>query len=218
MFFRREKPRQLTFEDRLSRLKEFGFTVTREGNKARVSKLGCAAVLSDSGTDLPQIGKAGVVVGNEIGYLVHGGYQAFFETGTRRKVPALAMDVTVDKVRAYAPEADVVPFETRGQLFDALLKGEIYAAVASAERGSAWTLLHPEFSVSVPQPLVLTIPLAYPVAHRDEALRSFLDSWIEVQQRGGSFEEARDYWVLGKNAEVREPRWSVLRDVLHWVH
>jgi hypothetical protein len=90
MFFRREKPRQLTFEDRLSRLKEFGFTVTRDGSKARVSKLGCAAILSDSGTDLPQVGKAGVVVGDEIGYLVHGGYQAFFETGTRRKVPALA--------------------------------------------------------------------------------------------------------------------------------
>jgi hypothetical protein len=90
MFFRREKPRQINFEERLNRLKEFGFAVTREGGKARVSKLGCAAIISDSGTDVPQVGKAGVVVGNEIGYLVHGGYQSFFETETRRKIPALA--------------------------------------------------------------------------------------------------------------------------------
>ena len=94
MFFRREKPRLLTFEERLNGLKEFGFTVTRDGGKPRVSKLGCAAIIEDSGTDVPKVGKAGVVVGDEIGYLVHGGYQAFFETGTRRKVPALAEHLT----------------------------------------------------------------------------------------------------------------------------
>ena len=90
MFFRREKPRQLTFEERLNRLKEYGFNLSREGGKARVSKLGCAAIIEDSGTEVPNVGKAGVIVGNEIGYLVHGGYQAFFQTATRRKVPALA--------------------------------------------------------------------------------------------------------------------------------
>jgi hypothetical protein len=90
MFFRREKPRQLTFEERLSGLKEVGFAVTRENGKARVSKLGCAAIIADTDAGLPQVGKAGVIVGNEIGYLVHGGYQSFFQTETGRKVPALA--------------------------------------------------------------------------------------------------------------------------------
>ena len=94
MFFRREKPRQVTFEERLNRLKEFGFSVTREGGKARVAKLGCAAIIEDSGTDVPKVGKSGVMVGDEIGYLVHGGYQAFFETGSRRKIPALAEHLT----------------------------------------------------------------------------------------------------------------------------
>lgn len=91
MFFRREKARKLTFEDRLTQLRELGFTITGEGGgKARAAKLGCAAMLESNGEDLPSVGKAGVIVGNEIGYLVHGGYQAFFETATRRKVPALA--------------------------------------------------------------------------------------------------------------------------------
>jgi hypothetical protein len=90
MFFRREKPRHISFEERLDQLKAARFTVTRENGRARVSKLGAAAIIEDSGDGVPKIGKAGIVVGNEIGYLVHGGYQAFFETGTRRKVPALA--------------------------------------------------------------------------------------------------------------------------------
>lgn len=125
----------------------------------------------------------------------------------------------MEKLRAYAPEAEIVPFETRGQLIEALVTGEhaLDAVVTSAERGSAWSLLHPEFSVSVPQPAVLTVPLAYPVARRDAQLRSFLDSWIELKERDGTLQELRDYWVLGKNAQIRAPRWSVLRDVLHWV-
>jgi hypothetical protein len=90
MFFRREKPRAVTFDDRLDRLKQSGFSIERDGRRARVSKLGCAAILEGEGTELPRVGKAGVVVGNEIGYLVHGGYQSFFQTDSGRVVPALA--------------------------------------------------------------------------------------------------------------------------------
>jgi hypothetical protein len=91
MFFRREKPRQYTFEERLQRLREFGFESKAEGSgKARVSKLGCAAILEDVPGSHPNIGKAGVVIGDEIGYLVHGGYQMFLRTPGGRKEPALA--------------------------------------------------------------------------------------------------------------------------------
>ena len=40
----------------------------------------------------------------------------------------------------------------------------IAAFVATAERGSAYTLRHPEFSVVVPQPRPLAVPLAYIIA------------------------------------------------------
>ncbi len=26
-----------------------------------------------------------------------------------------------------------------------------------------------------------------------------------------------DYWILGKEVEAKEPRWSVIRNVLHWI-
>jgi hypothetical protein len=91
MFFRREKPRQVTFEERLQKLRESGFAVESLGSgKARVSRSGFAAMLEDKGTDAPLVGRAGVVVGNEIGYMVHGGFQMFFVTPSGRKLPALA--------------------------------------------------------------------------------------------------------------------------------
>ena len=94
MFFRREKPRTLSFSDRTDRLKEFGFTVGSEGSGAvRVSKHGSAAILEDRGADQPAVGKAGVVIGNEIGWLVNGGYQQFFITPSGKKLPALAQQL-----------------------------------------------------------------------------------------------------------------------------
>lgn len=90
MFFRNRKPHQYSFSDRLEELKKLGFTVETQGSRARVSKLGCAALIEDGGDRPMVIGKAGVQVGDEIGLLVDGGYQKFFQTPKDKKIPALA--------------------------------------------------------------------------------------------------------------------------------
>jgi hypothetical protein len=90
MFFRREKPRELDFDDRLEILKANGMAVGKKGaGKAVVMRKGCAAVLADS-NGKAEIERAGVVVGHEIGELTHGGYQMFFLTPSGVKEPALA--------------------------------------------------------------------------------------------------------------------------------
>ncbi|MBC7924365.1 MAG: hypothetical protein H7039_01790 [Bryobacteraceae bacterium] len=93
MFFRREKPRVLSFSDRLDKLKELKLTVQPASGGTQVTKYGCSAILHDRGAESPAVGKAGVVVGNEIGYLVNGGYQQFFVTPSGRKLPALAQQL-----------------------------------------------------------------------------------------------------------------------------
>ena len=90
MFFRNQKPRTISFSDRLDTLRHAGFSVQLDGPRARVSKLGCAAVLEDRGSESPEVGKAGVVIGDEVGLLVDGGYQKFFLTQSGRRLPALA--------------------------------------------------------------------------------------------------------------------------------
>ena len=39
---------------------------------------------------------------------------------------------------------------------------------------------------------------------------------LVIQRANGQLKQARDYWVLGRGAEPRAPRWSVLHDVLGW--
>jgi len=85
-----------------------------------------------------------------------------------------------------------------------------------AERGSAWTLIYPDYSVVVPEPSSLKLPLAYPIARHDQAFTSFVNSWIDLKRQDGTLDAVYKYWILGQNAVPHRPRWSIMRNVLHW--
>lgn len=105
------------------------------------------------------------------------------------------------KVKAIdSPEAF---FEDDAQRFDALL--------FVAEAGAAWTLLHPAFTVVVPQPVKERMPIVMAVGPGNAELRAFLDEWIDLARALGVVDRAYDYWVLGRDARPKEPRWSILR-------
>ena len=90
------------------------------------------------------------------------------------------------------------------------------AALITAERGSAWTLLYPRFSVVVPEGKTVKVPLAYPVARREAAFAGFLDTFIDLKRKDGTIDALYAHWILGRSAAARPRRWSILRDVLHW--
>jgi hypothetical protein len=91
MFFRREKPRVPTFSETMEELRKQGFTVQPEpGGGMRVSKGICAAVVKESQGGRPSVGKAGVLLGDEIGLLCDGGYQKFWLAPSGRRAPAAA--------------------------------------------------------------------------------------------------------------------------------
>jgi hypothetical protein len=95
MFFRREKPRVLSFDDRLENLRQFGFSYTKQpGDKARIIRSGYGAIVEHLPGGKLQIGKAGLMIGGDIAMLVNGGYQMFFRTASGKDVPALAEHLT----------------------------------------------------------------------------------------------------------------------------
>jgi Na+/H+-dicarboxylate symporter len=92
------------------------------------------------------------------------------------------------------------------------------AVVLPAERGSVLTLLNPKWSVVVPQPGVIKIPIAFPLARRDQAWATFVNTWIEMKRRDGTLDTLYHHWILGEAAQRKTPRWSLIRNVLHWVN
>jgi Na+/H+-dicarboxylate symporter len=85
-----------------------------------------------------------------------------------------------------------------------------------AEGASAATLLHPEYSVVVPQPDPVKVPYAFGVALHSGDLVAAVNEWIVFAKSEGTIQRAYDYWVLGKGAEEKRRRWSVMHDVLGW--
>jgi ABC-type amino acid transport substrate-binding protein len=135
------------------------------------------------------------------------------------KAPRLAvLDLPYyrDKLRVYLPQAEQIVvgsirdfFKDDSDRFDALL--------LTAQTGSAWCLIYPKFSVAVPLPDVMAVPFAYPVARGDQDLLAFLTSWIQLKTKDGTIDGLFAHWILGEATTRRDPRWSVIRDVLGWV-
>jgi hypothetical protein len=90
MFFRREKPHVSTFNERIEGLKKLGITIQSEGGRVRVTRDGIAAMITDVPNDRPHVDRAGLAIGSEIGALVNGGYQQYWLTPSKKRVPALA--------------------------------------------------------------------------------------------------------------------------------
>jgi hypothetical protein len=44
-----------------------------------------------------------------------------------------------------------------------------------------------------------------------------VSTWINLKRNDGTIDKLFDYWIMGKNAGPTGPRWSIIRDVLHWV-
>ena len=126
----------------------------------------------------------------------------YFEEIIKREFPRVeVVPIAVDRVADF--------FTGRGAGVDAL--------AFSAERGSYFSLLHPAFAVAVPHPLTIRFPLAYPVARRDQEFARFLGIWIDLQRKNGTIQALYDHWILGRDARPKQPHWSVIRNVLHWV-
>jgi Na+/H+-dicarboxylate symporter len=120
------------------------------------------------------------------------------------------------RLRELLPEANLSRMSgTAAQL----LGGSSFAYDAlliTAERGSAWTLLYPRFAIVVPQGATIKVPLAYPVARKDAAFASFVNTFVDLERKDGTLDALYAHWILGRSSAARKPRWSILRDVLHW--
>jgi Na+/H+-dicarboxylate symporter/ABC-type amino acid transport substrate-binding protein len=132
------------------------------------------------------------------------------------RVAAPNVPYYTNKLRELVPHAVIELHTSIAGLFDKSAT-RADAVLLPAERGSAWTLMHPEYSVVVPGPEPIRLPLAYPIARRDLQFAAFVDTWIGLKRKDGTLDAAYKYWILGQDAVPPEPRWSVIRNVLHWV-
>jgi len=121
--------------------------------------------------------------------------------------------------RSMLPQAVLVPLSGLGaqrEVFESQ-SSAVDAIGGLSEEGAAWTLLYPRFTLVVPKPTVFT-PQGFGVARGNQSLAQTLDAWITEEKARGTIDAVYRYWMLGEAAKSEKPpRWSVIRNVLHWV-
>jgi Na+/H+-dicarboxylate symporter len=94
---------------------------------------------------------------------------------------------------------------------------ELDAVLYSAQAGAAWTLLYPAYTVAVPMPGNISLPMAYALPKSQLEWSRFVSEWVVIKRKTGEVNDLFDHWIKGKGAQNLEPRWSVIRNVLRWV-
>jgi ABC-type amino acid transport substrate-binding protein len=97
----------------------------------------------------------------------------------------------------------------RGELGDAVM-------VYSAEAGSAWTQIYPQFGIAIPSGISVKAPAALALPPADTSFLIYVDTWLVLAEKNGLLSQLYDYWILGDEHEAQEPRWSIMHNVLGW--
>ena len=119
----------------------------------------------------------------------------------------------VEKLRAKLPDARLL-FVSPAEGVTPHVEADAFAI--PAERGSALALRFPQYAVVVPGPDLIKVPLAFAMPRGESDLARFVDTWIDLKRDDGTLEALQQQWILGRNPSALGPRWSIIRDVLHW--
>jgi ABC-type amino acid transport substrate-binding protein len=134
----------------------------------------------------------------------------------RVKIAAVNVPYYLGQVLDRAPE---VVFEYISGVADPVTtRPDLDAFLIPAERGSVFTLVYPQFTVVVPEPDPVKVPLAYPLPPGDADWAALINGWLELKRRDGTIDALFRHWIMGQSAERRQRRWSIVRNVLHWVN
>jgi Na+/H+-dicarboxylate symporter/ABC-type amino acid transport substrate-binding protein len=121
----------------------------------------------------------------------------------------------VHHAQQFLPETEFVELDSYEQFFSAN-DGDVDTIAISAEAGSAWTILYPRYAVAIPEPHI-TKPVAIAMAQGDQQFLDFINAWLALKKTEGTIDQLYDKWILGKVDTQKAPRWSVIRNVLHWI-
>lgn len=63
----------------------------------------------------------------------------------------------------------------------------------SAEGGSAWTHMYPDYTVVVPRDVFLQIPVAFPMGRNDVRLAEVPGGGLELKKRDGAMDKLYEH-------------------------
>jgi Na+/H+-dicarboxylate symporter/ABC-type amino acid transport substrate-binding protein len=106
----------------------------------------------------------------------------------------------------------VVEIDSYTDFYEGKVKAD--ALYHSAEQGATWVLKYPQYSVVVLKNFKFITAVAYAIAKGDLAFLEYLNYWLTIQKWNKVTDDYYSYWILGNVPEIKQPRWSILNNVI----
>lgn len=135
------------------------------------------------------------------------------DTANDPNIKILADGAYVLVVEHHLPKAQMINVDS----FDPILNGEADAMMWSELPSYIWCLGHPEFTTLSYHKQLGIRYFAYPVKTGSFDTINFIDHWLVLKRLSGFTDAQKDYWISGKRPNEKAQRWSIIRNVLHWV-
>lgn len=135
-------------------------------------------------------------------------------TAAIKNLSIAAFGATLQDVKVNFPLAHFVNFKNNMAW---LTDGKVDSVMTSEIMGFAWCLSHPEFTLQDFNHSLGRKYLAYAVKINSYDWISFINNWMDLKRQYGFTESQNNLWIKGRISVPKEPRWSILRNVLHWI-
>lgn len=109
------------------------------------------------------------------------------------------------------PDSPKIKLSNYEDFFSGKVKAD--SLLMSAEKGSAWTIVHPEFDLFIPARQYKDL-IAYGIANNDARFLEYLNYWLVLKRGNGEIDREYEYWIKGVNVKPKHERWSILKDVI----
>jgi Na+/H+-dicarboxylate symporter/ABC-type amino acid transport substrate-binding protein len=121
----------------------------------------------------------------------------------------------LERFKKLFPNAEIVELNNYEEYF---ASDKVDALFTTTEQGSIFALIHPDYDVAQVEPAdFYKVLLAYSVAKDEDSLLNLINYWIKMEEEYGGLNDKYNYWILGEGAHQKQSRWSVVKDVLHWI-
>ena len=103
--------------------------------------------------------------------------------------------------------------------YDDFFDSDADAILWEEQQAIAWSIGKSTIRVLFPNPQLGVDSLAYAIKGNNPRFLNYLNQWLTLKKNEKFTKKQYDLWILGKTeiAAPYEPRWSVVRNILHWV-
>ncbi len=137
-----------------------------------------------------------------------------FEVSTHLELATLDRYPRQDYIKHHFPNINITKISKPEVFFNASEAHQFDGYITSIEEGMTLVMLHPEYTVSFDPARLHRFPIGYAVNKDNLKLQAMLNSWIDIQKSTGRITKLYDYWIQGEGAKTKEPRWSILENVI----